>query len=91
MMTSAKRILLASSAIVMGIASVGASAQPASSIPDFSSGGVAWQQGNDGRLEGVPGFPGPMRDDPKYPFVPNGRGAQPTFRIADLTNPNLKQ
>ena len=91
MMTSAKRILLASGAVMMVIAAVGASAQPSSSIPDFSSGGAAWQQGNDGRLEGVPGFPGPMRDDPKYPFVPNGRGAQPTFRIADLTNPNLKQ
>jgi hypothetical protein len=35
---------------------------------------------------GVP----PVTNDPKYPYVPNGQGRQPTFRIADLTNPNLK-
>jgi hypothetical protein len=32
----------------------------------------------------------PLTNDPKYPYVPNGQGRQPTFRIADLTNPNLK-
>ena len=31
-----------------------------------------------------------MRNDPAYPFVPNNTGRQPTYRIADLTNPNLK-
>jgi hypothetical protein len=31
-----------------------------------------------------------MTFDPRYPYVPNNTGAQPTFRIADLTNPNLK-
>jgi len=25
--------------------------------------------------------------DPDHPFVPNGVGLQPTFRIADLANP----
>jgi hypothetical protein len=32
-----------------------------------------------------------MTSDPAHPFVPNGRGIQPTFRIADLSTPNLKQ
>jgi hypothetical protein len=35
-------------------------------------------------------MPGPIVSDPKYPFVPNGVGQQPTFRIPDLSNPNLK-
>jgi len=34
--------------------------------------------------------PGPVVSDPDHPFVPNGVGLQPTFRIADLSNPNLK-
>jgi hypothetical protein len=34
--------------------------------------------------------PGPVTQDPAHPFVPNGVGKQPTYRIADLTNPNLK-
>jgi hypothetical protein len=38
----------------------------------------------------VPGGVPPVTNDPKYPYVPNGQGRQPTFRIADLTNPNLK-
>jgi len=39
----------------------------------------------------VLGSPPPLRQDPAHPFVPNGTGAQPTYRIADLSNPNLKQ
>ena len=42
-------------------------------------------------FEPVPGvLPAPVVSDPAHPFVPNGVGKQPTFRIADLTNPNLK-
>src|SRR5256714_10342297 len=68
-----------------------ASAQNAADIPDFSSGGVGWQAGNGGEFAAVPGSPGPMRQDPAHPFVPNGQGKQPTYRIGDLTHPNLKQ
>jgi hypothetical protein len=85
---ASRHMLLASGALALFTQS--AAAQP-TSIPDFSSGQVAWQQGNGGELNAVPGVPGPMADDPAYPFVPNGRGKQPTFRIADLTTPNLKQ
>jgi hypothetical protein len=31
-----------------------------------------------------------VANDPAHPFVPNGGGGQPTYRIADLSNPNLK-
>jgi len=36
-----------------------------------------------------PSGPGPVLSDPAHPYVPNGSG-QPTYRIADLTNPILK-
>jgi hypothetical protein len=87
------RLTLMASLTVGAVAAVlaAAFAQSASSIPDFSSNDVAWQQGNGGELNAIPGVPGPLTVDPAHPFVPNGRGAQPTFRIADLSNPNLRQ
>ena len=42
----------------------------------------------------VPGSPGEFlfHQDPAHPFVPNGTGRQPTYRVADLdANPNVKQ
>jgi hypothetical protein len=43
-----------------------------------------------GEFRPVPGKVPPLTNDPKYPYVPNGQGRQPTYRIADLSNPNLK-
>jgi hypothetical protein len=58
--------------------------------PDFSSNQVGWISIG-GDIMDVPGArPGIVRTDPAHPYVPNGTGAQPTYRIADLTNPNLK-
>lgn len=37
-----------------------------------------------------PSGPGPVMSEPGRPYVPNGRGRQPTYRIADLSNPILK-
>jgi hypothetical protein len=37
----------------------------------------------------VPGGPQPVTFDPRFPYVGNGQGKQPTFRVADLSNPNL--
>jgi len=34
--------------------------------------------------------PGPVLSDPAHPYSSNQTGRQPTFRIADLTNPILK-
>jgi hypothetical protein len=60
------------------------------SPPDFSSNRTGWISIN-GDIVEVPG-PGPsiVRSDPAHPYVPNGTGGQPTYRISDLTNPNLK-
>jgi hypothetical protein len=37
-----------------------------------------------------PSGPGPVISLKDRPYVPNGRGQQPTYRLADLTNPILK-
>jgi len=34
--------------------------------------------------------PGPVISDKAHPYIPNGRGQAPTYRVADLTNPILK-
>jgi hypothetical protein len=65
------------------------SAQQSTSPPDFSSSQYGWLTFN-GEFMAVPGGTRPMRNDPAHPFVPNGTDKQPTYRIADLANPNLK-
>jgi hypothetical protein len=63
-------------------------AQQKASPPDFSLNQVGWI--TTGEITGVPGGPPIQRQDPAHAFVPNNIGRQPTYRIADLTNPNLK-
>ena len=63
-------------------------AQQSVPAPDFSSNQVGWVATGD--LIGVPGSPPLVSNDPLHPYVPNGGGKQPTYRIADLSNPNLK-
>ena len=60
--------------------------------PDFSSNLAGWVGLNGGGpfYEPVPGRLPPVVSDPAHPFTPNGVAKQPTFRIADLSNPNLK-
>ena len=74
---------------VVALSAAGALAQTNGSPPDFGSDGSAWIAMNQDFID-PPSGPKPVTTDPKYPFVPNGRGAQPTFRVADVTNPNLK-
>ena len=55
---------------------------------DLSSGNTAWiSEGTE--WVAVPGGPQPVTFDTKFPYVPNNTGKQPTFRVADLSNPNL--
>ena len=66
-------------------------AQPNPAPPDFSSHFMGWVGLNGGgpAYESVPGTLAPVVSDPAHPFVANGVGRQPSFRIADLSNPNL--
>ena len=76
-------------------------AQNAAAPPDFFSGQAAWQTPNAGpvcvasqrcgEFGAVPGSPRPLRQDPAHPFVPNLTGKQPTYRIGDLSDTNLKE
>jgi hypothetical protein len=80
-------------AAVMAAAPIApAAAQQKAGPPDFSANNVGWIGLNGGGpfFEPVPGRIPPVTQDPTHPFTPNGVGKQPTYRIADLTNPNLK-
>jgi hypothetical protein len=70
---------------------VASAAAQTASPPDFSSNFTSWTAGIGVDFTPVEGSPSPLRQDPAHPFVPNGTGRQPTYRIADLSNPNLKQ
>jgi hypothetical protein len=65
-------------------------------VPDFSSGQFGWVGmgggfGVGGEVFGpVAGQVPPVVNDQAHPYVPNGTKAQPTYHIADLSNPNLK-
>ena len=59
--------------------------QNAAPIPDFQSGDVGWVVANRDGLEALPSGFGPTRADPAHPYIPNK-----TFRISDVTSPNLK-
>src|SRR5450432_1832543 len=64
-------------------------AQGASTPPDLQSNDIAWIAMNNDLGQPTTGL-GPTKPDPGHPYIPNGRGAQPTFRIGDTANPNLK-
>jgi hypothetical protein len=66
-----------------------AQAQQKSAPPDFSvAWGIGWASadGNGADFSLVPGAVPPVTNDPAHPYVPNGRGRQPTFRIGDASN-----
>jgi hypothetical protein len=83
---------LAVVALVIGSAAPGA-AVGADAPPKFSlTAQTAWVGIGIGALLPVPGSPKPITQDPAYRYIPNGTpGQQPTQRIGDISNPNLKQ
>ena len=76
-------------ALVCSVPTAEVAAQQSASAPDFSSNGVGWV-GIGGDFIAVSGARPPVTYDPGHPYVPNNTAAQPTFRIADLNNQNLK-
>src|SRR6267378_8092354 len=76
-----------------------AAAQPAmaaSAPPDFSpTAQTAWVGIGIGAFLPVPGSPSPVGQDPAHRYISNDvsgvTGQQPTQRISDINNPNLKQ
>ena len=65
----------------------GAAAQRTAAVPNLQSGPGGWQHPFGGEFLAVPGSALPVSQDPNQPFVT----PQQSWRIGDLTNPNLKQ
>jgi hypothetical protein len=63
-------------------------AQSHAPIPDFAAGQAGWIATSNDFIATAEG-PRPVTFDPAYPYVPNNARRQATFRIADLSNPNL--
>jgi hypothetical protein len=83
------------SAVLSGMAGV-QHAIAASPTPDFSpTAQTAWVGIGIGALLPVPGSPKPIGQDPAHRYISNDEagvtGQQPTQRISDIGNPNLKQ
>ena len=80
-------------ALICAAAAPRLAAEPGAAIPDFSANGTAWVFGP-GDYIAIPGEPSPTRNDPAHPYVSNNEfratGSQPTYRVADLSNPNIK-
>jgi hypothetical protein len=84
-------------AALFALSAISAAPEAATPIPDFAPNDhTSWQPD---RLDGdnflYPGEgPGPVVSRPGYPYIPNGEGdfaaTNPTYRIADLSNPILK-
>src|SRR3979409_1149352 len=73
-----------------GLALAADTAGDKSSIPNFASFNDAWIAINSD-FTPVPGSgPKPVTFDPKFPFRRNDEPGPPTYRVADLNNPNLK-
>src|SRR5579862_660611 len=78
-----------------GISAVQQAAAP-SAPPVFSpTAQTAWVGIGIGALLPVPGSPQPIGQDPAHPYISNDEsritGQQPTQRVSDVGNPNLKQ
>ena len=102
---SMRAALLCAGLALLPILGVAAAPAPAS-IPDFSSNGASWsgyvsrlppteahaRTFND--YSSPASGPGPVTDDPLHPYVNNEvsrvTGKQPSFRVANVDNPNLK-
>src|SRR5215472_6269036 len=80
-----KSLFLAGTAAFLS--SAPALAQTTGSL-DLSSDNTGWVSiGTD--YVATPTGPQPVTFDKAHPYVPNGSGTQPTFRVADVDNANL--
>jgi hypothetical protein len=71
-----------------------AASQQSTGIPNLTMDSKAgWMEVGDEYIAPVSG-PGPVTNDPRYPYLDNGAarraGKQPTYRVADLSNPILQ-
>ena len=77
-------------------AALAADAGGKAAIPNFATDvGTGWRidrtVGVDDLLAAPGGGPGPITFERAHPYAPNGGGRQPTYRVADLSNPILQE
>jgi len=90
---AASKWLLAAAAVAGLFGGLNFPAFAAEAAPDFAPDrGTGWipdRPTGDDFLPPLSG-PGPVMSAKDHPYVPNGRGVQPTYRVADLSNPILR-
>jgi hypothetical protein len=98
MLRSYRKWQILSLGLLAGLAGTTALQQAlaASPTPVFSpTAQTAWVGIGIGALLPVPGSPQPIGQDPAHPYISNDEstatGRQPTQRISDISNPNLKR
>jgi hypothetical protein len=78
--------------LICATLTAGAAAQQQASPPDFSANDAGWVHFNT-EFSIVSGAASPLHNDPAHPRVSNREaaqtGTQPTYFIADLTNPTI--
>ena len=85
-------VVCAAAMLLRGLSA--ADAQQNAGMPNLTmKAGQAWMEMGDELLP-PPSGAGPVTNDPRYPYVDNGRArrtnGQPTYRVADLNNPILQ-
>jgi len=95
-MTKASRhVLLAGGAFVLASGFIADVAAQPGYAPIFQTGRLGWQQPFGGAFPAVSGSASPIVQDPAHPLINNEMARinrmQPTYRIGDVSNPNLKQ
>jgi hypothetical protein len=75
--------------LVASLCASSQAAQKPANIPDLGSAGYGWFSVGDDLLP-PPSGAGPVLSDPAHPYQSNTSGRQPTYRIADLSNPVLQ-
>ena len=93
---SKRALALLAAVISASGAALAADAGGKTAIPNFATdSGTGWRidrtVGVDDLLAAPGGGPGPITNIKAYPYVPNGGGRQPTYRVADLSNPILQE
>lgn len=83
--------LLAATALIVSLSAVAASRAADPAIPNFTFIDSGWLLDGGTNFLPLPGAAqGPISFDPKYPYVGNNQGGQPTERMSNLADPNLK-
>jgi hypothetical protein len=83
------RMPMAACAVLGGLIWAGAALAAPNFSPDGDTGWIPARAEGDDFISPESG-PGPVVSDKDHPYVPNNPRSQPTYRVADLTNPILK-